>query len=110
MTIDVPDLTTLSLASFMGLLLLVAGVDTAAGVVVALIRNTFSADKVLEYLRSHVLLRVFPIFALALIGHGIPQLAVPAIAPAWAAAVLSFTAYIVETIGSLRSTFATPTP
>lgn len=110
MTIEIPDLTGLSLVSFFGLLLLVAAIDTGTAIVVALIRNTFSSAAVLEYLRTHVLLRIFPIFALAIVGHGIPALGVPAISVAWLAAAASLVGYIVETVGSLRDTFQSPPP
>lgn len=110
---DIPDLTTLSLASFLGLLLLVAAIDVATAIVLAVAHGTFSADVVMGYIRTHVLMRIFPIFGLALLGHGITKLGIPAIAPAWAAAIASFLGYIVETVGSLRDSFstnATPPP
>ena len=110
MTIDIPDLTSLSLVSFFAFLLLVAAIDTGTAIVLALVRGTFSTAYVMTYLRTHVLLRVFPIFGLALVGHGIAQLSIPAVAAAWAAAGASLVGYIVETIGSLRDSFATSTP
>lgn len=110
MTIEIPDLTNLSLVAFFGLLLLVAAIDTGTAIVLSLIRGTFSTAYVMQYLRTHVLLRVFPIFGLALVGHGIAQLSIPAIAAAWAAAVASLVGYIVETIGSLRDSFTASTP
>lgn len=110
MTIEIPDLTGLSLVSFFGLLLLVAFADVATAIVVAIVRNTFATAAVLDYLRTHILLRVYVIFGLAIVGHGIPALGVPPINWAWLTAGVSLGGYVIETLGSLRDTLQSPPP
>lgn len=105
---SIPDLTNLSLSSFLGLLLLVAAFDVVTAYVVSAAKGTFSLGAVAIYLQSHVLLRVFPIFATAVLGHGIPQLGIPAIPAASLAAVAFATTYILETVASIRGTFGDP--
>lgn len=106
---EIPDLTTLSLASFAALLLLIAAVDTGWHVLTAIATKTFDTQKVADFLITHVVMRVAPIFALAIFGHGIAALGVPAIAAASLAAVGGLTAYVVETVGSLIAGIQ-PTP
>jgi hypothetical protein len=100
---QIPDLTALSLASFAALLLLVAAVDTVLGILAALVSKTFSTAKIADFIVNHVLLRVLPIFGLALFGHGIAPLGIPAIDAAGVAAAAALGAYLIETVGSLMA-------
>lgn len=102
---DLPDLTNLTLRGLISLLVILAATDVAINSVLAIIRSTFSIAAGLDYLRTHVLLRVFPIAALALVGHGIAALDVPAILAASLAAQASLALYAIETLASLRDGF-----
>lgn len=104
------DLNNITLLQLFGLLAITAAVDVGTAIALALIRGQFSGGVIAVWLQSHVLLRVFPIFALAVIGHGIPAFDIPAIGPAFALALAGLTAYIVETIASLQDSFKDSTP
>ncbi len=100
---DIPDLTSLTLAGFFGLLVLVMFFDVATASVIAIINGTFKTEFILAYLQSHVLKRVYLIFSLEVIGHGISFIGIPAIGAAADAAVASLALYVVETLGSLKN-------
>lgn len=102
-TID--DITGLSLLGVTSLTILLAAVDTGGSIIAAFIHKTFSTQFLLEYLRSHVLMRVFPILALGVLGHGVAMLDIPAIPAATLAAGVSLLAYLIETLGSLKGSF-----
>lgn len=102
---DLPDLTALGLGEFLGLLLLVAAFDVIAAWVAAITQGVFSLGAVAIYIQSHVLKRVFPIFAMAVLGHGIPQLGIPELPIASIAAVAFLGTYVLETIASIRGSF-----
>ncbi len=99
------DLTALTLRQVFGLLTLVALLDVGGSMVLAVVGHTFSLGAVAVWVQSHVLRRVFPIFGLAVLGRGIPDLGVPAIDTASGLALVALTAYVVETIASLRNSF-----
>lgn len=99
------DLTALTLWQVFGLLTLVAFLDVAGSTALAAVKGTFSLGAVAIWIQSHVLRRVFPIFGLAVLGHGIPQLDVPAIDIAFGLALTALAAYVLETIASLRDSF-----
>ena len=100
---DLPDLTNLTLQQVFALLGLIAAFDVATAIVAAIIQNKFSLGAVAIWLQSHTLKRAFPIFALAVIGHGIPVLDVPPIGPAYLIALAGLGAYILETVASIRA-------
>ena len=99
------DLTALTLYQVFGLLALLALLDVAGSIALAVVKGTFSLGAVAIWLQSHVLRRAFPIFGLAVIGHGVPTFDIPAIAPAFALALAGLAAYALETIASLRDSF-----
>jgi len=101
-----PDLTGLPLEAVVSLAMIFAFADTAVSVVIAIANKNFKADYLADFLRSHVLLRVFPIIALALIGVGIPALSVPAIPEASLAATVALGLYGIEVLGSIKSSGA----
>ena len=68
---EIPDLTNLPIESVLGLALVIALVDVAGSVVLAIAHRDFSASYLGDYLRTHVLLRVTPITLLGIAGHGI---------------------------------------
>jgi len=107
---ELPDLTNLPLSALLTYLILIAAVDVAFNTVLAIARSQFSPAYILEYLRTHILLRVFVIGALGVVGHGIPALEVPAIPAISAATSISLGLYIVETIASLRGAITTTAP
>ena len=101
------DLTAITLQQLIGLTVLVTVLDVAGGIALAVVHGTFSLNYVAVWLQSHVLPRVFPIVALGLIGHGFPAdgSIVPAIPFAFGLAIAGLTAYVLETIASLRDSF-----
>ncbi len=115
------DLENLTLVQVIGLTCLVTVIDVLGGIALAAVHGTFSLAYVAVWLQSHVLPRVFPILALAVIGHGIPAdgSIVPAIPFAFGLALAGLAAYVLETVASLRDSFtakaapptdATPVP
>ena len=102
---EIPDLTNLPVTSIVALALIVAALDVLISSALAVIKNAFDVALMMTYLRTHVLARVFPILALALVGHGVDQLGVPAIPAASLAAGASLALYAIETLGSLRDSF-----
>ena len=99
------DLTNLTIRQVIALALTLAAVDFLGSVALAVKRGTFAFDLVLTVLRTHVLAKVFPIIALAVLGHGIPALDVPALAPAALAATAALALYALETTASLRDSW-----
>ncbi|HEX5466376.1 MAG TPA: hypothetical protein VFW92_06840 [Candidatus Limnocylindrales bacterium] len=102
------DFSALNLTSFLIVLVILAGVDTVVGIGKALADHTFRLDTVAAFLGSHVLSRILPLAAMALLGQGLPQFGLPAVAMAWALAAGGLAAYFAETVGSLRDTLQAP--
>lgn len=100
---DIPDIAKLTLEGFFGLLVIIMFFDVATASFIALAKGLFNTAFLMNYLRTHVLLRVYLIFSLAVIGHGVTAVGIPAIGAAADAAVVSLALYVVETIGSLKS-------
>jgi hypothetical protein len=100
------DFTNLSLQAVISTLLFFAAIDTASAWVIALMGGNFTAAYALDFLRTHILKIGTPIALLALVGHGIPALAIPAIPPAGLAATASLAVYALTTIVSIKDTFA----
>lgn len=100
---EAPDYLNLPLPQFLGILLVICAFDVVASVVLAFTKGTFSTDYLLTYLRSHVVQRVFVIFAMEVIGKGIATLGIPPIGAAADFAAVSLGLYVVETIGSIKS-------
>src|SRR5690348_16754655 len=111
---DIPDLTNLPLVALFTYLLLVAAVDVGFNIVMSFVHGDFDPSYVADFLRTHILLRVFVIGALGVLGHGIPAAGVPAIPSVSLAATVALGFYIVETVASLRGaindTRPVPTP
>ena len=99
------DLTALTLWQVFGLLTLVAMLDLGGSVALSIVRGTFSLGAVAIWVQSHVLRRVFPIFGLAVLGNGIPALDIPELDIAFGLSIVALTAYVLETIASLRDSF-----
>lgn len=99
------DLTALTLWQVFGLLTMVALLDVGGSMALAVVGHTFSLGAVAVWVQSHVLRRVFPIFGLAVLGHGVPELGVPPIDIAFGLALVALTAYVLETVASLRDSF-----
>ena len=100
------DLNSLTIVQVFTLAALVAAIDTLGSIALSITQNKFSLGAVAIWLQSHVLKRVFPILALAVIGNGVPPLGVPSIPPAFALALAGLAAYVLETIASIRDSFA----
>jgi hypothetical protein len=109
-----PDFSNLSLTALCTLLVLTAFFDVAWNIVLAIVHGDFSASYVADFIRSHVLLRVFPIAGLGILGHGIPTADVPSIPPLTLAATGALAAYVVETawsmVQALNDTRPVPSP
>ena len=99
------DLSNITLAQGAFFLVIVTALDVAAAMLLAAARGEFSLAYVAVWLQSHTLKRVFPIFALATLGHGVPQLDIPAIPAFWGMAVAGLVAYILETVKSIQDSF-----
>ena len=104
------DLNALTLQQASVVLIIVTALDVAAAYVLSAIHGNFSLGAVALWLQSHTLRRVFPIFALAVIGHGIPALDIPAIGPFWGLALAGLATYALETVKSIQESFADTTP
>jgi hypothetical protein len=102
---ELPDFTNLSLAQVIATLLFFAAIDTGAAYVVALMNNNFTSAYALDFLRTHIIKIGSPIVLLALVGHGVPALGIPAIPPAGLAATASLAIYVVTTIISIKDTW-----
>lgn len=100
-----PDFTNLPLESVIATLLFFAVIDTAFAYVVAAVNGTFTAAYALDFLRTHILKIGAPILGLAIIGHGVPQVGIPAIPPAGIAAAASLAVYALTTIVSIKDTW-----
>ena len=101
MDFDLPELVNLTLKATLSLLFILGALDTVYAIILAVIRQEFSATYVINFLWSHIGRIWFPIFALAVIGHGVPALDVPPIGAAGLAANLSIVAYAVFVLKSL---------
>lgn len=104
------DLSAITLQQLIGLTVLVTVIDVLGGIALAAVHGTFSLGYVAVWLQSHVVPRVFPILALGIVGHGIPALDVPPIPFAFGLAIAGLTAYVLETIASLRDSFRDAAP
>ena len=119
---ELPDLTNLPITALFTYLLLIAVIDVAFNVVMAFVHGNFSAIYVADFLRTHILLRVFVIGALGILlrvfvigalgilGHGVAALGVPAIPAVSLAATGGLAAYAIETIASLREGLTDTSP
>lgn len=109
-----PDLSNIPLPTLFAYLFIVAFADTAWNVLLSFVHGNFSAAYVADFIRTHILLRVFAIGLTGSLGAGWPGLGIPAIPAASLAASLALAAYVVETIASLKEgltdTRPVPTP
>jgi len=104
------DLSALTLTQVFGLLALIAAIDILGSMALAIVQGVFSLGATAVWLQSHVLKRAFPIFALAVIGHGVPTFDIPPIPFAFGLAVAGLAAYVLETVASLRDSFGNAEP
>jgi len=103
------DFTDLSIVQVVSLAIVLAVIDTLGAIVLSVIQGKFSLGAVAIWLQSHVLRRVFPILALAVVGQGVTingTAFLPAIPFAFGLSIAGLTAYAVETIASLRDSFS----
>ncbi len=103
MTITLPDFTGLDVTTVITIAAALAGVDTIWNILTALARGQFDATKVIQFVQTHVLLKVFPIAAGALLGGYTHIGAVSLLATG------ALAAYFVDTIASLYADVK-PTP
>lgn len=101
--INLVDLTLLQVAI---LLIVLAAVDTAGSIAIALAAGNFVASYAKGFILSHVARIWTPIFGVAVIGHGIPVAGIPPLPPVSAFASVMLLAYLVDTVTSLRGSFA----
>lgn len=99
------NLDNITLAQGAFFLVAVTFLDVAAAMLLAAAKGAFSLAYVAVWLQSHTLKRVFPIFALAVLGHGVDPIGIPAIPAFWAMAVAGLAAYILETVKSIQDSF-----
>lgn len=106
MDIEIPVLSDLTLVGVVTLTLLITAVDVIGAYVLAASQGKFDLGYVANWLTSHSIKRVFPIYALALLGVGIEQAGIPAIPPLFIAATVGVAAYLGETVKSIAINFA----
>jgi hypothetical protein len=104
MTFTVPDFTQLTAAQFVVVLVAVAVLDLATGIIGSVRDKTFSAQKVLDVLETHGIYRILPIGALWAIGAAAAMPALCAVSDALLAA------YFVETMQSSWTNLAATPP
>lgn len=92
------DLTHLTIAQLVIVLVVVAAVDTASGILGSISAGSFSVAYVATFLESHVLKRIAPIIGLAIISFSLGD---PAGAAVFATALAGLVAYVTETIASV---------
>jgi hypothetical protein len=107
---ELPDFTNLPLTALFTYLILIAAIDVGFNIIMAIVHGNFSGSYVADFLRTHILLRVFIIGALGILGHGVPALGVPAIPAVSLAATGGLAAYVVETVASLVQALHETTP
>lgn len=111
---ELPDFTNLPLVAVISSLLFFAFIDTVFAYIVAAANKTFNAAYALDFLRTHILKVGAPIVLLALIGHGVAAVGIPAIPPAGLLATGSLGIYALSVIMSVKDTWAdkaiAPTP
>jgi hypothetical protein len=103
-----PDFTNLTIVQVVSLCLVVAAIDIIGSIALSITQQKFSLGAVAIWIQSHVLARVFPILALAALGHGLTLGGtefLPAIPFCFAAALAGLGAYVLETIASIRDSF-----
>lgn len=92
----------LSLTGLFTYLLLLTFVDVGVNVLLSVKNGNFSGIYVADFIRTHILLRVFAIGSLGVLGHGVPAFDVPAIPIVSVAATVALAAYAIETVASLK--------
>lgn len=102
---EIPDFTNLSLQAVIATLLFFAAIDTVSAWVIALMNGNFTSAYALDFLRTHILKIGTPITLLAVVGHGIPALGIPPVAPAGIAATAALAVYALTTIVSIKDTW-----
>lgn len=106
MDIDIPVLSDLTLTGVITFTLLITFVDVVGAYLLAVSQGKFDLAYVANWLTSHSLKRVFPIYALALLGSGIADAGIPPIPVLFTAAVAGVAAYLGETVKSIAVNFA----
>jgi hypothetical protein len=101
-----PDFSNLPLLGVISTFLFFAALDTIVAYVVAFTNGNFTSAYALDYLRTHIIKIGTPILGLAIVGHGVEALSIPAIPPAGAAAAASLAVYALTTIVSIKDSFA----
>lgn len=96
------DLGNLTFGQFFAALLIVALIDWAFAVASAVANGSFTLALIADVIRSHVLMRVFPIAATAFIALAVPQ-AQSAHDVIWLAAVGMLALYMAQTLGSIAA-------
>ena len=104
------DLSNLTLTQAALVLVIVTALDVGAAYVLSITQGKFDLGAVAIWVQSHTIKRVFPIFALAVLGHGIPQLGLDPVGPFWGMALVALAAYALETIASIRASFGDASP
>lgn len=107
---NAPDLNALTLVQVLTLAVVLAAFDLVAAVVSSLVTHTFDPAKLPNFLVDHVLARIFPIGALAVIGAGGPYIGLPLIPPMFALALAGLAAYLVATVASISASLPLSSP
>lgn len=106
MDIDLGPLSELTPLGVLSVTALITFIDVVAAYVLAAVQRKFDLGFVGEWLLTHSLLRVTPIYLLLAAGVGIPALDIPAVPALFTMAVVGVGAYFGETIKSVIVNFA----
>lgn len=110
MEIEIPVLSDLTLIGVVTFTLLITAVDVVGAYLLAVSQGKFDLSYVANWLTSHSLKRVFPIYAFAALGTGIEPAGIPPIPVLFVAATAGVAVYLGETVKSIAVNFRDAAP
>ena len=102
---EIPILSDLTLTGIVVLTVLITFVDVVGAYLLAASQGKFDLGYVAQWLTSHSVKRIFPIYALALLGVGIPEAGLPEIPALFIASTVGVATYLGETVKSIIVNF-----
>lgn len=105
-TIDLGPLSDLTPLGVLSLTALITFVDVAVAYALAVAQRKFDLSYVAVWLVSHSMLRIVPIYAMLILGVGIPAVQIPAVPAIFSLSVAGVIAYFLETVKSVLVNWA----
>lgn len=102
---EIPVLSDLTLTGVVVLTIVITLVDVFGAYLLAVSQGKFDLAYVANWLTSHSIKRVFPIYALAALGVGFPAAGLPEIPALFIASTVGVAAYLGETVKSILVNF-----